>query len=421
LKKGVFADNSVTNGTFVRTFSEHFVNLIVDLSKHIEILLRDHNCVIVPDFGGFIANYRSAVIDRDHQRIIPPSKSVLFNGKLTSNDGLLANAIAIASKMTYPDALKHIANHVAEWKTLLKNGQRVEVGEVGFLYREQDQIVFEQSRELNLLLQAYGLSGVKFVGFEEGEVKQEPAKTTDDRLAETQTPKTIKTETVDSDKKETVVLAGESEKIVETKETPVVPITPSTEKKGRWKYLAAVAAIPLLFYSYWIPVKTDFLDTGKIQMADFNPIKHNPVRHYQKRLESSFIPYKEQKSITWEQLTSDIAEHVEVYNYALDDDFYIPVRLDREADIVEEEMEVNAAPVINAELPYHVIGGCFSIENNANQLVADLKKQGYAAHVLDKKNGLYRVSSGDYASRSEASNALKGFKNAGFSGWVLKK
>ena len=406
----------------MRTFSEHFVNLIVDLSKHIEILLRDHNCVIVPDFGGFIANYRSAVIDRDHQRIIPPSKSILFNGKLTSNDGLLANAIAVEDKIAYPDALQLIANKVADWKTSLKEGQRVEVGEFGFLYREQDQIVFEQSRELNLLLQAYGLSSVKFVGFEQEAVLEKPIKEEKQKLVEPVSINGSKTEPVKQEEaKEIVVLSGESEQVAEQKEVPVVSITSATEKRGRWKYLAAVAAIPLLFYSYWIPVKTDFLDTGKIQMADFNPIKHNPVRHYQKRLESDFIPFEEQKSESWEELTSDISEHVEVYNYALDDDFYIPVRLDREADIVEEEMEDNAAPVVNSELPYHVIGGCFSIEDNANQLVIDLKKQGYAAHVLDKKNGLYRVSSGDYASRSEAKNALSGFKNAGFSGWVLKK
>jgi hypothetical protein len=36
----------------------------MELNKYISDLLRKHNCVIVPDFGGFVANYRSAVIDK---------------------------------------------------------------------------------------------------------------------------------------------------------------------------------------------------------------------------------------------------------------------------------------------------------------------------------------------------------------------
>jgi hypothetical protein len=51
--------------------------------------------VIVPEFGGFIANYESAWINRQRALIFPPYKQILFNGNLTQNDGLLANELVI--------------------------------------------------------------------------------------------------------------------------------------------------------------------------------------------------------------------------------------------------------------------------------------------------------------------------------------
>ena len=63
--------------------------------KHIEqaigdLLLR-HNCVIVPAFGGFVAEQLSAKIDYDKGVMTPPRKALLFNKQLVSNDGLLIN------------------------------------------------------------------------------------------------------------------------------------------------------------------------------------------------------------------------------------------------------------------------------------------------------------------------------------------
>ena len=129
----------------------------MELAKHIEILLQSHNCVIVPDFGGFIANYRSAVIDRANKRILPPAKNILFNAKLTNNDGLLANAVVQAMRCTYPEALNQISTDVADWNAQLAKSLRIDLGELGFLYQQDNRIVFEQGRDLNLLLQAYGL------------------------------------------------------------------------------------------------------------------------------------------------------------------------------------------------------------------------------------------------------------------------
>jgi len=46
-----------------------------------ELLLR-HNCVILPGFGGFIAQRQPARIDYHSGTMHPPGKSILFNRQL---------------------------------------------------------------------------------------------------------------------------------------------------------------------------------------------------------------------------------------------------------------------------------------------------------------------------------------------------
>ncbi len=74
------------------------------LQEYISSLLKEHNCVIVPEFGGFVANYKSAVIDDFRKKIHPPMKSILFNPHLTNNDGLLGNYVSQEQKIQYSDA-----------------------------------------------------------------------------------------------------------------------------------------------------------------------------------------------------------------------------------------------------------------------------------------------------------------------------
>jgi len=61
------------------------------IEQHIFELLFQHDCVILSDFGGFVANYVSAKVDNSTQRIFPPAKTVIFNKYLSNNDGLLAH------------------------------------------------------------------------------------------------------------------------------------------------------------------------------------------------------------------------------------------------------------------------------------------------------------------------------------------
>ena len=65
---------------------------MIELAKHIEVLLLENDCVIVPGLGGFIAHYRSCVYNEDTGEFCPPARTIGFNPQLVMNDGLLVQS-----------------------------------------------------------------------------------------------------------------------------------------------------------------------------------------------------------------------------------------------------------------------------------------------------------------------------------------
>jgi hypothetical protein len=357
----------------------------------------------VPEFGGFIANYKPATIDTVVNRIHPPSKSVLFNPNLLNNDGLLGGEVSKVKEIDYPSALTYIAKQVRVWKDELQKGGRVEIDEIGFLYKHNGTIVFEQNRQVNILLNAFGLSSVSFLNFESTE-KNNSNKGLN---SEVNSVSTLLPNTNLSLVEEEPSL----EKAEELNDAQIIPI--SRKKKNRLKYLAVAAAIPFMFYSYWIPMETDFLNTGKIQVSDFNPLRKTKNKVYTSKSHADYFSAKED-FYEWEELTGHLSDNVEVYNFQFSETLFIPIRL-KEGDIS------NANEYANIDLPYQLIVGCFSIKNNANSLVNELKTEGFSASILDHHKGLYRVTANGFKTLQEAENFLQDFKSNGNEGWILSK
>ena len=87
---------------------------VIELERHIEILLLSNDCVIVPDFGGFMAHHVDARYDGRDNMFLPPLRTIGFNPQLTMNDSLLALSYVEAYDISYPDALSRIAEDVRE-------------------------------------------------------------------------------------------------------------------------------------------------------------------------------------------------------------------------------------------------------------------------------------------------------------------
>lgn len=421
----------------------------MQLNQYIAELLEKHDCVIIPDFGGFIGRYKSAEIDEDNGLIYPPSKELLFNPKLTANDGLLGHTIAQKEHLSYEDSLSSIQETIDQWNKTLQSGGRIELEKIGFLYQENDQYVFEQSREINLLLSAYGLAPVKILRKkDEREISASVLPTSQEEVADTvsqivevaTSPKKEETirpviEIKAKEKKEAIITIVEpvaGEEVVERKKEKEQVVLMPPKKRKTWRYVAAAAILPFAFYAIWIPAKTDFLQTGTIQLSDLNPTAEQHSSTYKDRdaetYKSADSDFKE-----WDELTANLPQNVSIYNYQFSENLYVPIRLNRipeSTDILTvdestavKETSVEKEPIVpTKDNPYHLITGCFSVESNAHNLVAKLRENGFAsARILDKNNGLWRVTAGDYSDRSNAGEAKSQLESSGYSNWILKQ
>jgi cell division septation protein DedD len=201
-----------------------------------------------------------------------------------------------------------------------------------------------------------------------------------------------------------------------SEEVPVIPIKQAVKPIRVWRYVAAAALLPIAFYSFWIPMKTDVLESGVLSVSDFNPFHKTSPASYKPSAESYSANVKEASR----QLET-IPEGISVFSFSVDDDWYIPVKLTSgktsvdSSPVTEDEPQVTTTPT-GAPSGSHIIVGCFSDAANAANLVKTLRAKGFDAKVLNG-NGLIRVSAGDGAQFSELNPKLKA---EGLDGWVLK-
>ena len=88
---------------------------MITLSRHIEILLLEHDCVIIPGLGGFIANQVSSLYcDNGDNLFLPPYRTVGFNQALSGNDGLLVQSYMQAYEAAYPEAMLQMEKDINE-------------------------------------------------------------------------------------------------------------------------------------------------------------------------------------------------------------------------------------------------------------------------------------------------------------------
>jgi nucleoid DNA-binding protein len=133
----------------------------VEISHYIKEILLLNDCVIIPEFGGFVANYKPAMIE--HNQFFPPTKEIAFNNKLISNDGLLINHISETEGIDYFSAKQKLDTYVEETMLNLERNRNVYFEGVGYLhYDSRENLQFEPQLRENLLVEAYGLPNFSY-------------------------------------------------------------------------------------------------------------------------------------------------------------------------------------------------------------------------------------------------------------------
>lgn len=131
-----------------------------DLITHIEFLLHSHDCVIVPNFGGFVINHTPSS-KNGISSFTSPKCDIIFNRELTHNDGLLAQSYMKVNSIRFEEANRFIQKAVSEITSLLESKDSVQLGEIGTIkMNEERKYLFTPTNFIRP--EFYGLSTVAF-------------------------------------------------------------------------------------------------------------------------------------------------------------------------------------------------------------------------------------------------------------------
>ena len=130
--------------------------------SHIENLLLNHDCVIVPGIGGFVTHFEEASFSEDGNEIYPPYCSVSFNAHLSDKEdkyGMLAQSYMTAYDINYPKALSLVREDVADMLEQLRKNMELKIGTIGTLqFTLNYTLLFTPSDECGIFAkELYGL------------------------------------------------------------------------------------------------------------------------------------------------------------------------------------------------------------------------------------------------------------------------
>lgn len=329
------------------------------IEKYISGLLYRYQCVSIPGFGAFLSEWQSAQIAEGHNSFVPPRKVISFNSNIKTNDGLLANHIALQEKISYESALAKIQTQVVFWLEKLQNKEILTLENIGEIFsNSENNFVFKPNTSINYLTDSFGLSG-----FNSPEI-----------IRETQTQHVTETISISTPVVENEIL----EEVILEEETPVISLVQNKPTTNWLKYAAAAAIFSSvgmygykMYYDYTIDQKTVLVQktvqekvNQKIQEATF--ILPNPMTAV---------------DLTLEETTASISTGIK----------------------------------------YHVIAGAYRNQRNATKALNSLTAQGYKAYLLPKnKKGLIPVSVASYSSLKEAEKLeLKIKATDSVDAWIL--
>jgi len=347
-KKAVYLQNKILKG----------MNLYNDVYQ----LLSDNDCVIIPDFGGFVANYYEARVDLRNQEFCPPARKIAFNESLKNNDGLLVNHICQNTNVNWATANEYVSRFVTEINDSLKDNQTLTFENLGKFTRKSGSLVFVPFEGLNLLESSYGLGSFHF-----------PMLKPANAFIEIQKPQTLsKTKSAKANK-------------------PV---------KSRKSLIYAVSAAAVITGLVVISVQFGWLDLKTGNTGNNNNYANiNPVETLANTGKETVKPEKTVAPVITDENTQDkVTENI--------------TEPDKEeiAPVAENTTVVKPVSENNFSAKSYVIAGSFSNIENADNLQKSLASIGLPSQVLPVSNGMYRVSVKSYADSGQAVSELTGLR-----------
>lgn len=345
------------------------------LDPFIADLLYDHDCVIVPDFGGLVANYRPARLNVISHVIQPPSKHVGFNARLKQNDGLLINYVASVLGISYKEATARVSETIEGYQLELHTNGRFMLDRIGVFFKDRaGQLQFIPDETENFLTASFGCKPVQL--------------------------KPVFVE------------------VTESSEAAKVVSMPNTSGKRKvWKVAAAIALPIMLAASFLAGNKV--AEHGELSFASLNPFAEPPrLSSYAPGITAWNPNYAFTTEIAQLQFNDTLTEHFDfVSGLAATSGIKVTPAEREKIRPVSNEI---AKPEANnkSRTTYAIIGGAFQVKENAERMVKQLRDQGYDASLAGMRDDLHLVSYGSYDVRGEAVADLRQIQANGGKAWI---
>ena len=345
-----------------------------NLGKYISELLSEHDCVIIPGFGGFVARPVSAQFSKTGNMLLPPGKSLVFNKNLSNNDGLLAGYIMEKESLPYKDAISKIDRLISDCKNTLENGKRLELENTGLLYyNNENNLLFEPSLHKSHEINSFGLVAVNAV-------------------------KLVKAE---------LSIA------VEARETIYRELEPKTNG-SRTLMRISVGVSSLLLFTFLILLTAKQLPISQA-IATLNPFAAKETVYQPHTYSLGKLISSGEKKISAElklNATIKLAENSKEFVVKSD-----TVNPDK-TSVIKATSLISGNNLYNGA--FQIVVGCFAVENNAQKLIKQLHNQNIEAGISGQNaKGLYIVSVAGFTSENLARTKLQQVKQAIPSAWIL--
>lgn len=380
-----------------------------ELARHIEVLLLENDCVIVPGLGGFIAHNKAAEFKDSANVFCPPVRTIGFNPQLIINDGLLAQSYMQAYDTDFPDASRKIESVVSQIKdSLYKNGQ-AELENIGTLYYTMAGVYgFEPYQNAFFSPSLYGLGSFSISPLSE----LKPVK-------ETTVEPRIMIETVSS---------CEEDRKEKAKQRHII--------KRMAEHAVGIAAAVILFFVLSVPVENTYLDNssyaslGAETMLDAirsksmattsletKDIKQNNATN--RRNNVNTLRPVAVKSVKVEKAEPKASKEVKALPAVAKKEVIKAESVKAETKSTKEVQKSNSSQnkgmfIIVASLP---------TMQDAEKELAKFKKQGYEEATILTSDNRYRIALYSYTDKSKAYEKInelrkdEQFKTA----WLLNK
>ena len=382
---------------------------MIEINRHIEILLLSNDCVIVPGFGGFMAHHVDARYDGTDNMFLPPLRTVGFNPQLTMNDSLLVLSYVETYDMSYPEALRRIEDEVAEIRQTLENEGKYEVDNVGILSLNEDgNIEFEPHEAGILTPDFYGLGGfdmmpvAQLTAGEEANANKAATSKTTTPAAESKPNANLVEMPVKPMQKEKEAAVNNSVFINDDEEEETSAEFISIRKSWLRNLAAACIAI-IAFFTISTPLGAPTMQKSQIDTGMLNRIMPKEIDQMEKAKELV--------------VNGNGTKQMETSDYAAQSAGNTTQNAGSTAQNANQDTELSLPSTY-----YSIVLASRVTKHNAANYAERLQGKGFKqARVLITENNV-KVIYGTYNSESEAHAALKNLRdNEAFAdGWITK-